>query len=332
MTTKSFFREVELPEQKPYDDALLFPAVLSPNTSFTTQPNLCVFETAIRDEKPWLESLLQQRGVILFRGFHVTSPSDFNRVVEAFGFAEIVYAGGRAPRTKVVGRVYTANESPPEMKINFHHEMSYLPEYPSKLFFFCEEEPGSGGETPIALSHMVYEKMKEKHPEFVAKVEEHGLKFITVTGDEDHSSSIGGKGWKSAYMTNDKKVANERAEKLGTKLEWMEHGVRIITGPVPAIGFNKESGQKTWFNNLALCNTSPTTNGISEDRDVYVELGNGDLVPDDAFEDLLKIMEDECVAIPWKKGDVMLVNNLTVLHGRQPVLKLPRRILASLCK
>ncbi|KAJ0520091.1 putative TauD/TfdA-like domain, taurine dioxygenase TauD-like superfamily [Helianthus annuus] len=209
MTTGRFFKEVELPEQKHYDNGVLFPAVLAPNTN-TEEANLCAFEHAIRAEKSWLESNLQRRGVILFRGFHVTSPSDFNRVVEAFGYPELVYAGGRATRTKVVGRVYTANESPPEMKIPFHHEMSYLPDFPSKLFFFCEEEPESGGETPVVLSHIVYERMKEKQPEFVAKVEKHGLKFIIVTGDDDQSSSIGGRGWKSTYMTVDKKVANER--------------------------------------------------------------------------------------------------------------------------
>ncbi|XP_076926768.1 clavaminate synthase-like protein At3g21360 [Bidens hawaiensis] len=333
MATGRFFQEVELPKQKHYGNGVRFPAVLSPttNTTFTEEANVLTFEKAINDEKPWLESLLQKSGVILFRGFPVTSPSEFNGVVEAFGYPEIVNTGGLAPRTKVIGRVYTANESPPEMKIPFHHEMSYLPNFPTKLFFFCEEEPRSGGETPIVLSHIVYEKMKEKHPEFVDKLEEHGLRFITVTGDEDHSSSIGGRGWKSVFMTDDKNVADERAKNLGTKLEWIENGVRIITGPVQAIRFNKETGKKTWFNNLATCNIGPT-NGKIQDLDPYVELGNGDFVPKNVYKDLLKIMEEECVAIPWKKGDVMLVNNLTVLHGRQPVLKLPRRVLVSLCK
>ncbi|KAJ0742445.1 putative TauD/TfdA-like domain, taurine dioxygenase TauD-like superfamily [Helianthus annuus] len=127
-------RSRTLPEQKPYDNGVLFPAVLAPYTN-AEEANLCAFEHAIRAEKSWLESNLQRRGVILFRGFHVTSPCDFNRVVEAFGYPELVYAGGRATRTKVVGRatrtkvvgqVYTANESPPEMKIPFHHEMSYV--------------------------------------------------------------------------------------------------------------------------------------------------------------------------------------------------------------
>lgn len=123
MATGNFFQEVEVPEQKPQGThGILFPAVLSP----TTNTKFTAFKEAIRVQKPWLESLLNERGVILFRGFPVTSPSDFNTVVEAFGFPEAPYVGGQAPRTKVIGRIYTANESPPDIHIPFHHEMAYV--------------------------------------------------------------------------------------------------------------------------------------------------------------------------------------------------------------
>ncbi|XP_023759478.1 clavaminate synthase-like protein At3g21360 [Lactuca sativa] len=331
-----FFREVELPEQKSHVDGVLFPAVLSPifSTAFSADAQLCGFVDAIRAHKPWLESLLQKRGVILFRDFPVTSPSDFNDVVEAFGFPEAFYVGGRASRTQVVGRVYTANESPPEMQIPFHHEMAYVPDFPSKLLFFCEEAPEAGGETPVLLSHIIYDKMKEKHPLFVAKLEEHGLTYTRVMTDDNQQSSFNGSGWTSAYMTNDKNVAEERAAKLGTKLEWMgsDHDhVKAITGPMPGIRFDKESQRKVWFNGLAVSYSGSLTTK-NNDRNTFIELGNGEPVSDEAMEDCLRIMEEECVAIPWKKGDVMLVNNLMVLHSRRPLIKPPRSILASLCK
>ena len=85
-----------------------------------------------------------------------------------------------------------------------------VPEFPSKLFFFCEVEPGSGGETPIVLSHVVYERMKERHPDFVEKLEEHGLIYTRVLGEEDDPSSPIGRGWKSTFLTNDKSVAAQR--------------------------------------------------------------------------------------------------------------------------
>jgi len=62
-------------------------------------------------------------GALLFRGFPVISASDFNTVVEAFGWEEQPYLG-LASRTKIEGRVYTANEAPVHQPIKFHHEMA----------------------------------------------------------------------------------------------------------------------------------------------------------------------------------------------------------------
>ncbi|KAL8230331.1 hypothetical protein R6Q57_000109 [Mikania cordata] len=329
-TSSRYFQTVELPEQKSYPEGVLFPAVLSPTTDTNTNTgvSVTVFEEAIKTEKPWLESLLRKSGVIIFRGFPVNSPSDFNSIIEAFGFPEFSYLGGRAPRTHIIGRVYTANESPLDKRIPFHHELAYNLDFPSKLFFYCEEAPEKGGETPVVLSHVVYEKMKERHPELVAKLEEHGLNYITIAGDKDDASAIGGTGWKSAYMTDDMNIAEERAAKLGSRLEWKGNAVKIIAGPRQVIKLDKGNQRRIWFINHGF---GAVKSNIDE-HDTYFELGNGDPVPNDAIKDCLSIMEEECVAIPWKKGDIMLVNNLMSLHSRMPLLKPPRRILTSLCK
>lgn len=94
------------------------------------------------------------------------------------------------------------------MKLSFF--FFQVPEFPSKLFFFCEVEPASGGETPIVLSHIVYERMKEKYPEFVQQLEEHGLIYTRVLGEGDDPLSPIGRGWKSTFLANDKSVAEER--------------------------------------------------------------------------------------------------------------------------
>jgi hypothetical protein len=67
-----------------------------------------------------LNLLAKRSGVVLLRGFLVSTASDFNNVVEAFGFEELPYVGEAAPRTSVVGQVFTANESPLDQKIPSH--------------------------------------------------------------------------------------------------------------------------------------------------------------------------------------------------------------------
>ncbi|RWW36401.1 hypothetical protein BHE74_00058584 [Ensete ventricosum] len=121
MAHDELFAETRIPEQKAVG-GVLFPAVLSPSP--TADLDLGSFAAAVASQSPRLESLLRSSGALLLRGFPVQDAADFDRVVAAFGYDELPYVGGAAPRTNVVGRVFTANESPPDQKIPFHHEMA----------------------------------------------------------------------------------------------------------------------------------------------------------------------------------------------------------------
>ncbi|XP_075666610.1 clavaminate synthase-like protein At3g21360 [Castanea sativa] len=326
--SETFF-EFQIPQQKLFN-GIQFPLVLSPNPKSQTPPSsLSLFTQAIKTEKTFLDSVLHRSGAVLLRGFPVNTASDFNDVVEAFGFEELPYVGGAAPRNKVVGRVSTTNDSPPDQKIPFHHEMAQVTTFPSKLFFFCEVEPGSGGETPIVLSHLVYEKVKERHPEFVERLEEHGLLYTRVIGEDDDPSSHIGRGWKSTFLTKDKSVAEERAANLGMKLEWLEDSVKTIMGPIPAIKFDKTRQRKIWFNSMVSAYTG--WEDARNDPVKAVTFGDGKPLPADIIYDCENILEEESVAFPWQKGDVLLLDNWAALHARRS-FNPPRRILASLCK
>lgn len=115
--------EIPIPQQKLYD-GIRFPITVSPGP--TAPSSLSHFTQSIQFHRPFLESLLHKSGAVLFRGFSMKTASDFNDVVEAFGYDELPYVGGAAPRTNVIGRVFTANESPPDQKIPFHHEMAQV--------------------------------------------------------------------------------------------------------------------------------------------------------------------------------------------------------------
>ncbi|KAF6164258.1 hypothetical protein GIB67_010228 [Kingdonia uniflora] len=326
------FIETQLPNhQKIYNSSStpIFPSIISPTPSFFFNSNLPNFKTTIKHHKHWLESKLHSSGALLLRGFPVNTASDFNEVVEAFGYDELPSVGGAAPRINVIGRVFTANESPPDQKIPFHHEMAQVPEFPSKLFFYCEEEPRSGGETPIVLSHVIYDRMKERFPEFVGKLEKDGLIYTRILGVDDDPSSPIGSGWHSTFLTKDKSLAEERAARLGMKLEWMEDGVKSVMGPIPAIKYDKTRGRMIWFNSMVAAYTG--WKDARNDPVKAVTFGDGTPLPADIIYDCLELLEEECVAIPWQKGDVLLLDNWAVLHSRRP-FDPPRRVLASLCK
>uniref|UniRef100_A0A0D9UXR1 TauD/TfdA-like domain-containing protein n=1 Tax=Leersia perrieri TaxID=77586 RepID=A0A0D9UXR1_9ORYZ len=326
---ESFFQEAVIPEQR-LVDGVAFPAVLVP-TSAADVTNLDDFLTAVRSERPSrVEPLLRSAGAVLLRGFPARDAAGFDRAVDAFDYDELPYVGGAAPRSNVVGRVFTANESPPDQKIPFHHEMAQVPTFPSKLFFFCEVEPKSGGETPIVLSHYVYKRMKEKYPEFVEKLENDGLIYTRVLGEGDDPSSPIGRGWQSTFLTKDRNVAEERAAKLGMKLEWTDDGgVKTIMGPIPAIKWDESRGRKIWFNSMVAAYTG--WKDARNDPVKAVTFGDGSPLPADIIAGCGEILEEECVAVPWQQGDILVIDNWAVLHSRRSFVP-PRRILASLCK
>ncbi|KAK2654627.1 hypothetical protein Ddye_014483 [Dipteronia dyeriana] len=315
-----YFTETQIPKQK-YYNSIPFPSVLSPNPKTAVPCSVSHLTEAIKTQKPFLDSLLHKTGTVIFRGFDVKTAEDFNAVVEAFGYEELSYMGGTAPRTNIVGRVFTANESPADQRIGFHHELAQELEPPSKLFFFCEVAPTSGGETPIVLSHIVYERIQQRYPEFVEKLEEQGLIYSVFLREEDDLSNIGGRSWKSVFSTVDKSEAEERATKLGIRLEWMEDGgAKRIMGPLPVIRYEKSRQRKIWFANIG-------GNGPFK----KITFGDGKPLPADICDECMKIFEEECVAIPWQEGDILLIDNWAVLHARRATNS-PRRVLASFCK
>ena len=67
---------------------------------------------------------------------------------------------------------------------------------------------------------------------------------------------------------------------------------------------------------------------IDRQRQININ-GDGSPVDEQAVLATAEAMEEECVAIPWERGDVLWVDNSLVLHARRP-FEGQRKILASI--
>lgn len=112
-------------------------------------------------------------------------------------------------------------------------------------------------------------------------------------------------------------------------MEWLEDAVKTIMGPIPAIKYDKTRQRKIWFNSMVAAYTG--WEDARNDPSKAVTFGDGKPLPAAIIYDCLNILEDESVAFPWQRGDVLLLDNWAVLHSRRS-FNPPRRILASLCK
>ncbi|KAL5982736.1 hypothetical protein ACLOJK_016812 [Asimina triloba] len=86
---------------------------------------------------------------------------------------------------------------------------------------------------------------------------------------------------------------------------------------------NEFEGKRVWFKSIV---------GYSDNEmDIDIEFADGRALPVQMVDGYKKILDDICVDLRWRKGDVLLVDNLTVQHARRPG-KPPRVILVSVCK
>jgi hypothetical protein len=134
---------------------------------------------------------------------------------------------------------------------------------------------------------------------------------------------------------------------LGSEWRWQEDGtLQTITATVPAIRTDDQppeaerSEQKTFFNSVVAAYTGWNDSRNDGSRAVVLGEGvqgnsaqgkEGQVMPPQAIADAVRVMQEVCVAFPWLPGDVLLLDNRTVMHSRQPFSG-PRRILASLAR
>ncbi len=279
--------------------------------------------------KPAVDAALDRAGALLFRGFDVPDPLAFDAAIEAYGEAGFTYEDSlsNAVRTNVTPRVFTANEAPPETEIFLHHEMAQTPLFPAKLFFYCEIAAERGGATPLCRSDWVLDQLRAANPEFVARVEAEGVRYTNVMPGRDDAGSGQGRSWRSTLSVADQAGAEARLSELGYSWEWLEdESLRVTTAALPAVR-ELAGGGTSFFNQLIAAFRGWADSRNDPNR--AITFGGGEPITPQDMADAIRIADELTHDLTWEAGDVALLDNYQVMHGRRPFAG-KRRVLASL--
>lgn len=283
----------------------------------------------IAEHRQQLLTQASEHGAILFRGFPLATPEDFDRFIAAFDLPNFPYEQSlsNAVRVNKTQRVFTANEAPPSVTILLHHEMAQTPVYPSRLFFFCEHAPSTGGATPICRSDVLWDRLSEQKPQFARDCESKGLKYTNVMPAASDASSGMGRSWQSTLNATTREQAESRLRQLRYTWQWQPDGSLRATTPVLPAVKKLSNGHTSFFNQLiaAAKGWKDTRNDPSK----AITFGDGAPLDRDAVNLASEIGEQLSFDIPWQNGDVALVDNYVAMHGRR-TFNGTRKVLASL--
>lgn len=322
--SNDLFQQAMLPQQQDFDG--VFPLILKPLDG-SIEHNGFIDSLARQREK--LLALLGHHGAVLLRGFPIDSDLEFDAVIQAMNLGNFTYAESlsNAVRQNRTERVFTANEAPPEVEIFLHHEMAQTPIFPSRLFFYCEQAAVSGGATPLCRSDILLQRLDEELPEFTARCRKLGARYTNVMPASSDVASGQGRSWQDTLSVDGKEAAENRLRNLGYSWDWLDHGsLRVTTAALPVVRKSRD-GREVFFNQLiaAFCGWQDSRNEARKS----ICFGDGSDIPTSAMERAVALSEEIVFDLPWQTGDVALVDNYLVMHGRRP-FQGTRKVLAGL--
>ena len=265
-----------------------------------------------------IETELLKHGAILFRGFNVGEVAGFNRFTRTVAGELLDYREPSSPRTEVGDKIYTSTEYPATQWIQLHNEMSYSHRWPRKVFFFCLTPAEQGGATPIAHGGQVFQSLDPKLRERF--IEKKVMYVRNFGGGLDLT-------WQHVFGTADRSEVERYCRVAGIEFEW-KGGDRLRTRQVrQAVLTHPSNGAKLWFNQAHAFHVSTLESAVREallsemraeeiPRNAFY--GDGSTIETPVIDEIREVYREASVRFPWQRGDILMLDNLLVAHGREP--------------
>lgn len=271
--------------------------------------------------------MLRDTGALLFRGFPVRTAEDFQAVVRSSSPAVLSYTYRSTPRTEQIAGIYTSTEYPPAEEIPLHNENSYARAWPLRIWFFCQQPATAGGATPIADSRGVASRLD---PALVRRFTDRGVTYLRNYWPGMDLS------WQEVFQTKDKADVERFCGEAGITCEWRGEGLRtrqVCQGVAkhPQTGASMVQSGSPVPSDGAGGEVREALLGLfgQEGLPRYACYGDGSPIADDDLAAIRCAYQAGMTAVTWEQGDVLLLDNMLVAHGRRPYTP-PRRVLVAM--
>jgi len=279
-----------------------------------------------------LEEMLLAHKAILFRNCGIDTVDSFNRLITTlYGNSLMAYKDRSTPRQELTNMVYTSTVYPAENRIALHNEGTYWIRWPLKIIFCCITEPTQGGETPIADSRKIYNRIPAS---ILDKFARKNILYVRNYNDGF------GLTWQDTFQTQDRGIVEAYCKQNDIEFEW-KPGNRLRTRQVRrAIAQHPMTGENLWFNHAAFFHVSSLEPTIKDallaefseaDLPYNTYYGDGSPIESEVLEVIRVAYREESIQFPWKKGDVMILENMSVCHGRASYSG-PRKIVVAMAE
>jgi alpha-ketoglutarate-dependent taurine dioxygenase len=274
-----------------------------------------LIEDWAKEQRDRLDDLLAQHKAILLRGFR--SRNGLESVADSLFAERLTYTYRSTPRTTVGRHIYTATEYPKQLSIPQHCENAYQRRWPLKLMFYCAEPAQRGGATPIADVARVTAAIPE---EIKREFERKKVRYV-----RNYRAGVD-LPWQEVFCTENVHEVEQFCALNQIECTWTEAGLRT-SQVCQAFAEHPRTGERLWFNQAHLFHVSALDDAAQAmmlkffgeeglPRNAYY--GDGTAIDREVVDQVRAAFSAHQTAFEWQQGDVLLVDNMLVSHGREP--------------
>jgi hypothetical protein len=255
-----------------------------------------------------IKNLYKTCGAILFRGYELNTKNFSDMAGRFCTHATMNDSPGREVIDKE-NNVQTVNLGVKPFAL--HPEMSRLPWKPDICWFGCLAPPKLYGQTTICDGVKVVKRMP---PKLMNVFKERRLLY------KDLCKGSRLRMWFSSDTPGDDQLNNPPE---GCPYEFVREGGTIYSMfTAPALHKTMFSGELSWGNFLLF-------DRYTRHRNNLPVFENGSIVSDALVAAVKNITDKIEVAIKWKQGDLLMLDNTRFMHGRRKVVDVSERLILS---
>lgn len=270
----------------------------------------------LEDRRTAIRTELLRHGAVLLRGLPVREPSQFAEIRDRMVERRAFYREKATPRSAYGADIYSSTDLPPMQSIRLHNENSYTLEFPGLLLFCCLVAPSEGGATTVADGRRILDDLPA---DLVGRFRRRG--WLLTRNYHSHV----GLPWRTVFGTTSPTEVESYCERNLIGCAWTDDSGLRTAQRRSAIVRHPVTGEEAWFNHAAFWSRWSLDEEVREV--LGTTYGEDGLPFDTAYGDGTAIAPSEVDVLNaaydratlrdrWRSGDVLLVDNILAMHGR----------------
>lgn len=285
-------------------------------------------------ERSKIADLFERYRCIVFRGFKATV-DDFQCLTSELTKDFLTYQGGGFTvgpfkRSMIDNQktLLTATGKTQDFPLPLHGEMYYLGQPPDLIWFYCAKPVEEGGETTVGDGVQIFRELSDSTARML---ENRHISYRRHLRDSD---------WQAAFQTDSKAAVEEFCRAQNLHVIWEPDGSVVTTMRASALRPDRD-GNPAFINSLLIlalaeqaivsgqaASYMPEMKNVRPD--FVVRWDDGSPIELEVIQELAKISGRNEAAVSWSSGDVMLVDNRSIMHGRRASSGTERQILVRM--